>query len=76
MKMTPMARDYSIGLLFAAAVATVAIGLTQFLQFHRFAGLNQTGAIVMMSLGGSAAIAATILSIYFCGKANNTISKK
>ncbi len=73
MRMTQIARDYSIGLLFAASVATVAIGLTQFFQFHRFVGLNQTGAIVMMSLGSAAAIATTILSIYFCGKVNKAI---
>ena len=66
--MSPVTRDYTIGLLFAGAVVMTAIGLTQFFQFHQFAGLNQTNAIVMMSLGTAAAIASTILSLYFCGQ--------
>ena len=64
--MGPISRDYAIGLLFAGAVAAFVIGALHFFSVHDFPGLSTHKAIVMMCVGGAAAIASTILSLYFC----------
>ncbi|MCP5470125.1 MAG: hypothetical protein H7A36_06445 [Chlamydiales bacterium] len=63
-----MIRNFTVGVLFAASVTTVAIGFIHFFEFYYFPGLNTTAAIAMMATGGTAALAISAFACWACAK--------
>ena len=64
----PKTRDFTIGITFAASIATVAIGVLQAFEFYSFAGLNQYAGIAMVGTGLIVALIVSVVASKTCPK--------
>ncbi len=68
MQCNPKVRDFTIGIAFAASIATIAIGVLQAFEFYSFAGLNQYAGIAMVGTGLIVALIVSVVASKTCPK--------